>query len=203
MLYLVCVKLESMQGIFSGNLHQLLEQTRVEGWNGCLKLVSHSLLPPLFLDLEGGVVQSIFFRSEVILSFPPEIDALQSWKYQLMTDMKQIVAEKIDSMKDSETNSETAAPVIQIEKGRVIGGTTGARNLLQSELDYLIHFSEKLKPITKESSLLGYVISTSTSNVVVKFTALSDSTSPYLKGEIIESSNALFYGDELFSSEIV
>ena len=192
-----------MQGIFSGNLHQLLEQTRVEGWNGCLKLVSHSLLPPLFLDLEGGVVQSIFFRSEVILSFPPEIDALQSWKYQLMTDMKQIVAEKIDSMKDSETNSETAAPVIQIEKGRVIGGTTGARNLLQSELDYLIHFSEKLKPITKESSLLGYVISTSTSNVVVKFTALSDSTSPYLKGEIIESSNALFYGDELFSSEIV
>jgi len=160
-------------------------------------------LPPLFLDLEGGVVQSIFFRSEVILSFPPEIDALQSWKYQLMTDMKQIVAEKIDSMKDSESNSETASPVIQIEKGRVVGGTTEARNLLQSELDHLIYFSEKLKPITKESSLLGYVISTSTSNLVVKFTAPSDSTSPYSKGEIIESSNALFYGDELFSSEIV
>ncbi len=196
------MKIESKEGIFLGRLDLLLEEVRGHGWNGCLRLSTQSSLNLLFVDLEGGEIKSIFYKSEVILSFPSELDLLENWNYQLMTDIKLIVSQKIESMKGQIHPNSAATKRFDIENKKIIGGTPEQRKLVQSELDYFTYYGEKFAARLQEKTVRGYIVSTTSTNTVVKFhPKINETDSPYFKGERVESSNPLFYGEESFSEE--
>jgi hypothetical protein len=193
----------TVSGEYPGKLIDFLLQALTRQWSGCLKMTHSSSRVPLFIDLEQGVIQSVLFHSRVTPQIPGEIEGMKGWEYSLLRDLKEIVTQKIAAMRQDEISSSHQVVSYEVREGIVSGGEPANLEFIQSEFNYTLYYGYALGQLFEEEPLVGYLITSSDSNLVAKFNAHRNPNDlNSIRGEITESTDPLFGSEEVFPGDL-
>lgn len=179
-----------------------MQKAREQEWNGCLVLRHRVWKNAVYVDLEQGLLEGVQFRSQSFGELPSILEDLKGWEYTLLTDSREIVAEKFKGLKETTQTVSYTTLQYEIEEGKVVASNPEKAGELQGDLDFFLHYGEVLGHLFSEHDFMGFVCREEKSTTVFKFEKALFSGKPlHEKGIVIESNEPLYYGDEVFTGE--